>query len=154
MLKKTFIILGACALIITLAACRNNEEDEHYENIDPTSEELKDDFESFFEENKENIIDTVATEGEDIRLELANGYEILMSILLDDVELNDENRTLYTITFGLTFSEMNYLFGNLAYKIKETAQIDNFRLTVIFIDINEEEIARSSFDAESEIVED
>ena len=151
MYKKILIILGVCALMITLTACSNNENDnyEYYEYLTPSPEELRINFERFFEENRESIIETIATEGEDVRLELANGYEFLMFILLDDIELNDENRALYTITFGLTFSEMNDLFGRLAFEIKESAQIDNFRLTVIFIDINEEEISRSSFNANS-----
>ena len=139
MLKKIFI-LSACALVITLTACRNNDE-----SNEPTPEELRAQFELFFEENKESIIETIATDGEDVRLELAAGYEFIMTILLDDIELDDENRTLYVLTFELTFSQMADLFRGLAQEIKEAAQIDDFRLSVIFVDVNEEEIARSSF---------
>ena len=146
MLKKMFFILSACvvafAFIITLTACRNNNEND---SNDPTPEERRAQFELFFEENKERIIETIATDGEDVRLELAEGYEFLMTILLDDIELNDDNRTLYVLTFELSFSQMYDLFSGLAWDIKEDAQINNFRLSVIFVDVNEEEIARSSF---------
>ena len=144
MLKKIFIILGTWILVITLTACRNDDE---YEDTGPTPEELRAEFELFFEENRESIIETIATEGEDVRLELADGYEFLMTILLDDIELDDANRTLYILTFDLTFSQMADLFGRLANDIKETAEIEQFRLTVVFVDVNGEQIARSSFDA-------
>ena len=144
MFKKRFIILGAWVLVLTLTACGNSNE---YEDTGPTPEELRAEFELFFEENKEDIIETIATEGEDVRLEIKDGYEFLMTILLDDIELNDENRTLYVLTFDLTFSQMADLFSRLATDIQEAAEIDQFRLSVIFVDINEEEIAQSSFDA-------
>jgi len=143
MFKKIFTILGGWMLIITLTACGNGVE---YEDAGPTPEELRAEFELFFEENKADIIETIATEGEDVRLEIADGYEFLMTILLDDIELDDENRTLYVLTFDLTFSQMSDLFGGLATDIKEAAGIDQFRLSVVFVDVNEEEIARSNFD--------
>ena len=143
MLKKIFILFSVGGLLLTLISCRNDDE---HEDIGPTPEELRAEFELFFEENKEDIIEAVATEGEDVRLELADGYEFLMTILLDDIELNDENRTLYILTFELTFSQMAELFGRLATDIREAAEIDQFRLSVVFVDVNEEEIARSNFD--------
>ena len=145
MFKKIFIMLSVWGLLITLTSCRNRNDDE-YVHAGPTPEELRAEFELFFEENKDSIIETVATEGEDVRLELADGYEFLMTILLDDIELNDDNRTLYVLTFELTFSQMADLFGRLAADIKEAAEIDQFRLSVVFVDVNEEIIARSSYD--------
>ena len=156
MFKKIFAILSAFALVIALTACTNNNgnenEDSDYtyeydEDPEPTPEELRARFELFFEENKESIIETIATDGEDVRLELAAGYEFLMAILLDDIELDNENRALYILTFEMTFSQMTDLFGGLAHEIKEAAEITDFRLSVIFVDVNEVEIARSSFDA-------
>ena len=152
MLKKISVILSICLLIIILPACSNNEENgnyyDYYEEPEPTPEELRAAFELFFEENKESIIEAIATEGEDVRLELAAGYEFIMTIILDDIELNDENRALYILTFELTFLQMmSELFSELAFEIKEDAQIDHFRLSVIFVDVNEVEISRSSFDA-------
>ena len=154
MLKKIFVILNVCTLVIALTACRNDDENEDYDtdyeyyaDPEPTPEELRGQFELFFEENQESIIEAIATDGEDVRLELAAGYEFLMTILLDDIELDDENRTLYILAFEMTFSQMTDLFGGLAYEIKEAAEINHFRLTVIFADVSEEEIARSSFDA-------
>lgn len=147
MLKRIFIILGLCTLVVTLTACGSDKENEGYENLEPTPEELRADFELFFEENKKSIIETIATEGEDVRLYLSDNYEILMTILLDDVELDEESRTLYALSFELAFSEMTNLFGGLAHEIREAAKIDDFTLTVIFIDVNEEKIARSSFNA-------
>ena len=156
MFKKIFILLSACALVITLTACGNNENtesddytDKYSEDLGPTPEETRAQFELFFEENKASIIEAVATEGEDVRLELAAGYEFVMTILLDDIELNEENRTLYTLTFELSFTHMDDLFGGLALEIKEAAEIDYFRLSVVFVDVNEIEIARSSFNANS-----
>ena len=143
MSRKIIFILSAWVLAITLTACRNNTESE---DAGPTPEELRAEFEQFFEENKESIIDSIAIDGEDVRLEIADGYEFLMTILLDDIELDDENRTLYTLTFELTFSQMTELFSTLATDIKESADIDQFRLSVVFVDINEEPIARSNFD--------
>jgi len=151
MLKKILIILGAWVLVVSLAACSNNDE---YEDTGPTPEELRAKFELFFEENNEDIIKTFATEGEDVRLELRDGYEFLMTILLDDVELDDENRALYILTFDLTFSQMTDLFRGLATDIKEAAEIDQFRLSVVFVDINEEQIAQSYFDVDSSIDDD
>jgi len=152
MFKKIFIILSAFSLVIALTACTSNNGDSDYiyhytEVLEPTPEELRTRFELFFEENKEQIIETIATDGEDVRLELAQGYEFLMTIILDDIELNDENRASYILSFEITFSEMTDLFGGLAREIKEAAEIADFRLTVIFTDVNEIEIARSSFDA-------
>ena len=156
MLKKIVIILSAFALVITLTGCRRGAEDENLENayevyeeleLEPTPEELRAEFETFFEQNKESIIDSVATDGEDVRLELGAGYEFIMTILLDDIELDDENLALYILTFELSFSEMGDLFGRLAREIQEAAEIDYFRLTVIFVDAFETEIARSNFDA-------
>ena len=157
MFKHIFIVFSACALVITLTACRNNEEtedvsddytEEYSEVHAPTPEDLRAQFETFFEENKDQIIQSIATDGEEIRLELANGYEFIMTIILDDIELDDENRALYTLTFELSFAQMTDLFGALAQEIKEAAEINRFRLSVVFVDINEEEIARSSFDAD------
>jgi len=155
MLKKIFVILSVCTLVITLTACRNDNDEsedydtdyEYYTDSEPAPEELRGQFELFFEENQESIIETIAIDGEDVRLELAAGYEFLMTILLDDIELDDENRPLYILAFEMTFSQMTDLFGGLAYEIREAAEIDSFRLSVIFVDINEEVIARSSFDA-------
>jgi len=156
MFKKIVVVLCVGALVITLTACRNSENteepidtDEYSEDLGPTPEELRAEFELFFIENKERIIESVATEGEDVRLELAAGYEFVMTILLDDIALEEENRTLYTLTFELSFAQMADFFEGLAKEIKETAEIDRFRLSVVFVDINEEEIARSSFDADS-----
>lgn len=154
MFKKVVIILGTCILAMALTACRNthgNDEDHednegHLETNEPTPEALRAQFESFFETNKKWIIQSIATDGEDVRLELAAGYEFLMTILLDDIKLTDENRTAYMLSFELTFSDMADLFGGLALEIKEAADIDYFRLTVIFIDVNETEIAHGSFD--------
>ena len=143
MSRKIIIILSVWILAITLTACRNNDD---HEDSGPTAEELRAEFELFFEENKESIIDRIAIDGEDVRLEIRDGYEFLMTILLDDIELDDENRTLYTLTFELTFSQMTELFSTLATDIKESAGIDQFRLTVEFIDVNEVQIARSNFD--------
>jgi len=156
MFKKIFTILSVFALVIALTACTSNDGNESdnsdyvYEydgDPEPTPEELRARFELFFEENKASIIETIATDGEDVRLELAAGYEFLMTILLDDIELDDENRALYILTFEMTFSQMTDLFGGLAREIKEAAEIADFRLSVIFIDVNEVEIARSSFNA-------
>jgi len=152
MFKKILIILGAFSLVIALTACTNNNGDsentyDYTEVLEATPEQLRAQFELFFEENKEQIIETIATDGEDVRLELAQGYEFLMTILLDDIELTDANRASYILSFEITFSDMTDLFGGLAREIKEAAEITDFRLTVIFADINEIEIARSSFDA-------
>jgi|GEM_PF-2564080 len=155
MLKKLSFALSAFALLLGVAACSRNNEDEIEENTTvayepedraPTVEELRDKFESFFEENKDSIIASIATDGEDVRLELADGHEFIMTIVLDDIELNDENRAIYLLSFELTFADMSDLFGGLAREIKEAAEINYFRLTVIFVDVNEEIIARSSFD--------
>jgi len=153
MLKKISFVLGAFALLWMVIACGNDNEIEateptyeYEEIIEPTPEDLRAKFELFFEENKAGIIASVALDGEDVRLELAEGHEFIMTILLDDIELDDENRAIYILTFELTFSQMNELFGGLAQQIKEAAEINYFRLSVIFVDVNEEIIARSSFD--------
>ena len=151
MFKKIFIILGAWILLVNLTACRSDDE---YEDIGPTPEELRAEFELFFDENKESIIETIATDGEDVRLELADGYEFLMTILLDDIHLTDENRTLYILTFELTFSQMADLFGGLAADIQEAAGVDRFRLAVTFVDVNGQIIARSNFDVGTNIPTD
>ena len=154
MLKKTFIILSACMLVIALTACRNNDEYENYdtdyeysEDPEPNPEELRELFELFYEENKESIIEAIAVDGEEVRLELADGYEFIMIITASDIELNAENRTSYILSFEMSFSQMTDLFGGLAYEIKEAAEINQFRLSVIFVDANGEEIARSRFEA-------
>ena len=157
MLKKLPLILSVFVLLLGLAACGNNEEIENndngdgygYENAEPTLEDLRAAFELFFEENKEAIIETVATDGEDVRLELAEGYEFIMTILLDDIELDNENRATYILAFELTFSQMFDLFGGLAEDIRYAAEVEHFRLTVIFVDVNEAVIARSNFDADA-----
>ena len=143
MSRKIIFILSVWVTVISLTACRNNTENE---DTGPTPEELRAEFEQFFAENKDNIIETIATDGEDVSLEIRDGYEFLMTILLDDIELNDDNRTLYVLTFELTFSQMTDLFSNLATDIKESAEIDQFRLSVMFVDINGEQIARTNFD--------
>lgn len=153
--RCTFFVLCAFALLWIMTACGsyNGNEDgndpSEYEEIARTPEalRLRAEFELFFEENKADIIASVATDGEDVRLELAEGYEFIMTILLDDIVLDDENRAVYILTFELTFSQMNELFGGLAEEIREAADVNYFRLSVVFVDINEEMIAQSSFDA-------
>jgi len=155
MLKKLPLFLSAFALLLALAACRSDEKIEEYEEdytyveTKPTLEYLRAQFELFFEENKERVIASVATDGEDIYLELGEGYEFIMTILLDDIELNDDNRVSHILTFELNFSQMEPLFGGLAEEIRVAANIDHFRLNVIFIDVNEVIIARSNFDADN-----
>jgi len=153
MLKKISIILSACALVVILTGCRNRIEDEEPEYVyndeypeesEPTPEEIRAEFELFFEENKEAIIASIATEGEDVRLEIADGYEFVMTILLDDVELNNQNRAIEALTLELSFSQM-VIFNEAAERIKEDAGLEHFRLMVVFIDINEVEIVRSAF---------
>ena len=157
MFKKIFT-LSTILLVIMLVGCRPSAEEipeDEYENyeeeddveLDPTAQDLRAEFETFFEQNRESIIESIATEGEDIRLELAAGYEFIMSIVADDIELDDDNIVLHVLTFELTFSDMAVLFGGLAEEIREAADINHFRLTVVFLDVNEVEIARSSFDA-------
>ncbi|MCL1989468.1 MAG: hypothetical protein FWG67_01130 [Defluviitaleaceae bacterium] len=159
MYKKRSLVLSIFTLLFMLSACQNNDDIEalddpytYVEETEPTLEALRMQFELFFEENRATIIETIAVEGEDVRLELADGYEFTMTILLDDIELNDENRALYILTFELTFSQMNELFGNLAQAIKIAAGLDHFRLSVIFVDVNEAIIARSNFDAGERVI--
>lgn len=156
MFKKITFILCAFAVLLLFASCANSVEEEIEDYVEYTEAEdeyIPDydlsrlQFEAFFEENKTDIIETVATEGEDVRLEITGGYEFIMTIILDDIELTEENRASYILTFELYFSEMSTLFGGLARDIKEAAGLDHFRLTVVFTDAFEEEIARSPFDA-------
>lgn len=140
----------------SLVACRSEDEpieEETFEYVylpEPpprTPEQERADFENFFTHNRERIIHQTPTDdGEEIRLELGAGNEFIMTILFDDVELDDENRALYALAFGLTFSGMDDIFEEIATEIMNDAWIPNFRLTVIFADAHGEEIARSRFD--------
>jgi len=159
MFKKLLVILLTATLITTLTACRRESEPEieyvpgvyvPYVPTGPTEEEIRANFESFFAENHDRLIREIATGGEDVRLELGDGKEFLLTILLDDIELDDENRNLYSLTFGLFFPEMADFFEGIATGIMMDAGISNFRLTAIFADMHGEEIARSRFDATAE----
>jgi len=116
-----------------------------------TPEELRANFETFFETRRESIINAIATDGEDVRLTLGDDYDFIMTILLDDIQLDETNRPLYALTFEMTFSDMGDLFGRIANDIMIDANLTFFRLTVVFIDVNEAEIARSNFDAGSRL---
>lgn len=155
MVKKILFALNVVILMAVLVGCRQpNEEVNVEEEIEieevydsgPTPEELRAAFEMFYNENKENIINRIATEGEDVRLELAAGYEFTMTIVLDDIELTDRNRASYILAFELQFSEWGELLSGLAQDIKEEAGIGHFTLTVRLVDVNEIQIIRSSFE--------
>jgi len=115
------------------------------EQSEPTEYEKRAAFEAFFLENKQQIIDDIATENEEITIELGKGYEFIMTILLDDIELDDENRAIYFLTFELVLSEMHELFHTIATDIFEKANAPQFKLTVIFVDVNLVEIARDYY---------
>ena len=161
MLKKLLLVTTMVALTINLTACRQTEtpvEDEtpievdyFPEEIPQTPEQIRANFETFFDSNRTRIINQAATDGEEIRLELGTGNEFIMTIVLDDVELTDDNRALYSLAFGLSFSDMDAFFEGLATEIMTDADITNFRLTVAFADMTGEEIARSRFDVVAEI---
>jgi len=162
MFKKLFFVLTSVATVIALIGCRREVEPvveeyipveyEYYEYVPtgPTEEELRAQFEDFFNNNHDRLVAEIATGGEDVRLELGDGYEFLLTILLDDIELDDENRNLYSLTFGLFFPEMADFFEGIATGIMDDAEISNFRLTAIFADMHGEEIARSRFDVSTE----
>ena len=156
MLKKLLLITTATMLITTLTACRSAEtpveeeppvEHEWYvpEDATKTPEQIRADFELFFADNSARIIRQAASGGEEIHLELGNGNEFIMTILLDDIELDDENRALYSLAFSLSFSDMEEFFFGLATEIMEDAGVEDFLLTVVFADVHGEEIARSRF---------
>jgi hypothetical protein len=165
MFKKLFFVLITTTLMITLTACRREfvevdeqqpdvyypEDYEYYEETGPTSEEIRADFETFFSENHDRLIREIATGGEDVRLELGEGDEFLLTIILDDIELDDDNRNLYALTFGLFFPEMADFFEEIATGIVNDANVGYFRLTAIIADMHGEEIARSRFDVVAEI---
>ena len=160
MFKKMFVVLITATLITTLTACQREVEPEesyslvdyeYYEVIDLTEEELRAQFEDFFADNHDRFVREIATGGEDIQLELGEGYEFLLTIVLDEIELNDDNRNLYALTFGVFFPEMADFFEGIASGIMDDADIGHFRLTAIFADIHGEEIARSRFDVAVEI---
>jgi len=156
MLKKTLFCSTLLVLIFTLTGCRSTVEDvptpDNDEDVEVAitpeqiAQERREAFEAFHTLNHDEIARSVATEGEDIRIEIGRGNEFLMFIRLEDVELNDDNRSLYNLTFGLSFSEMSDFFEELAEDIRRDANVNYFRLTVIFTDITGSEIARSNFD--------
>ena len=156
MFKKLFTILLTATSIMALTACRREAEPDveyvpeeyiPYVPAAPTEDDLRAQFEVFFNDNRDRIIREIATGGEEVHLELGDSYEFLLTIVLDDIELDDENRNLYALTFGLFFPEMADFFEGIANGILRDAGIDHFRLTAIFADMNGEEIARSRFDA-------
>jgi len=151
MLMKIMMICSLFLLVFSMNGCSGDSYEPEYVYYDydrePTAEELRAKFKVFFEENRDRIIASVSTEGEEIHLELGYGYDFIMTIVLDDVKLDDDNRALYFLAFELTFSHMTEFFGGLSEEIREDANIDNFRLTVVFVDIEHVEIAKSNFDS-------
>jgi len=156
MLKKIFVASGLLFFSFILVGCQTEvtegpklivKEIPEVVYVPPTPAQLRLQFESFFLDNRLNIIESIATDGEDIRLEIAAGNEFIMTILLDDIELTDENLASHILSFQLTFSQMSELFGGLAHNIRYEADLTHFRLTVVFIDVAGVEIARSNFDS-------
>ena len=139
MLKKMLTWLMAIVLILVLTACGNNDD-----NGD--DEEVYIDLGEFLEENRENLIATIATEGEEVRIESSDEMnKFIFTILTDDIELDDENRTIYSFAFDASFVHMEELFVGLAEEIRDATGRDYFAIRVIFIDVNEEEISSQVF---------
>lgn len=141
MLKKIVIILlSILAFVLLLVTVfRSNEDGYGYE-------EVYVDLGEFLEENRENLITTIATEGEEVRIALSDEMnKFIFTILIDDIELNDENGTIYSFAFDSSFVHMEELFVGLAESIRDATRRDYFAIRVIFVDVNEEEISSQIF---------
>lgn len=142
MLKKFLMWQGAIIVILMLVACGNDDNNEEYEGY----EEVSIDLGEYLEENRENLISRIATEGEEVRIELDDEMnKFIFTILIDDIELDDENRTIYSMAFDSSFVHMEELFVGLAEEIQDETRRDYFAIRVIFVDVNEEEISSQIF---------
>lgn len=161
MWKKSIFALLVATVIFGLTACRSEEEEQivyHPIQVEeeviskPTAAEIRAKFEQFFVDNHDRLVQEIAPDGEEIILTLAAGNEISLTIILDDIELNDDNHSFYALSFGLAFPEMTDFFEEIATGILTDAALPYFRLTAIFADMHGEEIARSRFDVVAEVV--
>lgn len=142
MLKKFLMWQGAIIVILMLVACGNDDNNEESEE----SEEVSIDLGEYLEENRENLISRIATEGEEVWIELDDEMDkFIFTILIDDIELDDENRTIYSMAFGSSFIHMEELFVGIAEEIQDETRRDYFAIRVIFVDVNEEEISSQIF---------
>jgi len=139
MLKKVSTWLAAIVLILVLAACGNNNDDEYEARYIDLGE--------YLEENRERLIASIATEGEEVQIELSDGEmnKYIFTILVADIELNNENRTLHSFAFEASFINMEELFVGIAKEIRDATRHDYFAIRVVFIDVNGEEIASHIF---------
>lgn len=146
MLKKTLMRLMAIVLILMLVACGSGD---RYEEVDDNryeDEEVEVDLGEFLEENRENLIATIATEGEEVQIELDDEMNnFIFTIIIDSIELTDENRILYSFAFDASFVHMEELFVGLAEEIRDAIQRSYFAIRVIFADVSGEAISSQIF---------
>jgi len=138
MLKKVLMGLMAITIILLLIGCQNDISDE--------DEEVYVDLAEYLEENREDLIGAIATEGEEVRLELADEVnKFIFTTIIDTIELTDENQTLYSFAFDSSFVHMEELFVGLAKEIRDATGRDYFAIRAVFADVNEEEISSQIF---------
>lgn len=143
MFKKILMCQLVIILSLMLTACGHNVDDDDNEEV---IEEVYIDLGEYLEANRDNLITRIATEGEDVRITLGDqANSFIFTILIDEIELNEDNRIIYSLAFDSIFSNMEELFIGLAQDLQAETGRDYFSLRVIFVDVNEEEISSQTF---------